>query len=384
MEHHVIDYGEYMPHGMCLLWEPWLILLWAGSDLLIFLSYTAIPVALFMVLRRRTEVPQSALVVLFAAFILLCGITHLFMIVTLWVPIYPYVGVLKLATGLVSVATAVMLFRLIPDIVRLPSPASLETLNRGLHEEIAAHKATLASLDLQVRERTADLERATAALAVQAREAVHRSSNLLSVVHTLALQSAKGSRSFADFLDPFLGRVRALADATRSMGADGGTRARLTTVVEAALAVPSATYGDHIDWSGPPIDISQTAAQQLSLALHELATNTHKYGLGASDGLRVRVTWSVTDEDFTLLWREHGGAAASPASAGEPQTEGFGTTLLMSIVPATLRGKAERSFDAGGMTYRLVVPLAAIRDQPFTSEEDDLASRIIATNFGHE
>jgi two-component sensor histidine kinase len=384
MEHHVIDYGEYMPHGMCLLWEPWLVLLWAGSDLLIFLSYTAIPVALFMVLRRRTEMPQPALVLLFAAFILMCGITHLFMIVTLWVPIYPFVGVFKLATGLVSIATAVMLFRLIPVIVRLPSPAALETVNRGLRDEIAAHEATLASLDLQVRERTADLERATTALAVQTREAVHRSSNLLSVVHTLALQSAKGSRSLSDFLDPFLGRVRALAVATRSVSADGEARARLSAVVEAALAVAKATYGDRIDHSGPPLDISQTAAQQLSLALHELATNTHKYGLGASDALRVSVTWSVTGEDFALLWHEHGGAAAPSATTGEQKADGFGTTLLMSIVPATLRGKAERRFDAEGMTYRLVAPLVAIRDLAPPWDDTGLASRIIETSFGNE
>ena len=99
MERHVVDYGEYMPHGMCLLWEPWLVLLWAGSDFLIFLSYTLIPVALFIVLRRRSEVPQPALAVLFAAVILLCGLTHLFMIVTLWVPIYPFVGWVKLVSG---------------------------------------------------------------------------------------------------------------------------------------------------------------------------------------------------------------------------------------------------------------------------------------------
>lgn len=67
---HTMDYGGYMPHGMCLLWEPWLVLLWAGSDLLIFLSYTAIPIALLRVLRQRTEVPHGGLVALFASFIL--------------------------------------------------------------------------------------------------------------------------------------------------------------------------------------------------------------------------------------------------------------------------------------------------------------------------
>ena len=378
MEHHVVDYGEYMPHGMCLLWKPWLVLLWAGSDLLIFLSYTAIPIALFMVLRRRTEVPQPGLVLLFAAFILLCGISHLFMIVTLWVPIYPFVGGLKLLTGLVSTATAVMLFRLIPTIVGLPSPAALEMANRGLQTEIAAHMQTLATLDRQVQERTAELERATAALAVQAREAIHRSSNLLSVVHTLAQQTARGARDLDAFLGPFLGRVRALANATRSIARDDQSRAQLAAVVEAGLAVLRETYGARITASGPTLAITPTAAQQLSLALHELATNTHKYGLGAFEDLKVSVTWTVGDGDFELVWREHGAPAGLPiADTGE----GFGTMLLVTIVPATLQGHAERSFAAGAMTYRLVVPLAAIRDPAVVPADSTLANRIIADNF---
>lgn len=378
MEHHVVEYGEYMPHGMCLLWKPWLVLLWAGSDLLIFLSYTAIPVALFMVLRRRTEVPQAGLVLLFAAFILLCGIAHLFMIVTLWVPIYPFVGGLKLVTGLVSTATAVMLFRLIPKIVGLPSPASLEVANRGLQAEIAAHKQTLATLDRQVQERTAELERATTALAVQAREAIHRSSNLLSVVHTLAQQTAKGARDLDAFLGPFLGRVRALANATRSIARDDQSRAQLAAVMDAGLAVLRATYGERITASGPALAITPTAAQQLSLALHELATNTHKYGLGADEALEVSVSWAVEDEDFELVWREHGARAAlPPADPGE----GFGTMLLVTIVPATLQGHAERSFAGGALTYRLRAPLAAISDPVEVRADSTLANRIIAHSF---
>ena len=141
---HTMDYGGYMPHGMCLLWEPWLVLLWAGSDLPIFLSYTAIPIALLRVLRQRTEVPHGGLVALFASFILLCGLTHALGIVTLWIPIYPWTGWVKLATGIVSMTTAVVLFRLIPDIIRLPSPASLAAVNQTLSDEIAAHKAILA------------------------------------------------------------------------------------------------------------------------------------------------------------------------------------------------------------------------------------------------
>lgn len=376
MEHHMVEYGEYMPHGMCLLWQPWLVLLWAGSDFLIFLSYTAIPVALFLVLRRRTEVPQPALVWLFGAFILLCGITHFFMIVTLWVPIYPFVGWIKLATGLVSLATAIMLFRLIPDIINLPSPSALAIANRELHTEIAAHQETLATLDRQVRERTAELEIATTALAVQAREAVHRSSNLLTVVHTLAVQSAKGAADTTAFLPPFLGRLRALADATRAIATGERSAAPLDRLVETSLSVLQSTYGARIAVSGPPVLINATAAQHFSLALHELGTNTLKYGLGVGDEVRVSVTWSIEDQTFTFIWKETG--VPSPESAAQAPA-GFGTMLLTTIVPTTLAGTAERCFADGALTYILAVPLASIR--ALADDDPALASRIIADTF---
>ncbi len=377
MEEHVVAYGEYMPHGMCLLWKPWLVLLWAGSDLLIFLSYIAIPVAIFMVLRKRTEVPQAPLVALFGAFILLCGITHLFMIVTLWVPIYPFVGWVKLATGLVSTATAVMLFRLIPDIIRLPSPAALEVANRQLQGEVAAHQATLASLDRQVRERTAELQVATTALAVQAREAVHRSNNLLSVVHTLAVQSAKGTDNAGAFLPPFLGRLRALADATRAIAKGNQTAAPLGELVEAGMAVIEATYGPRISVSGPALLVNPVAAQHICLALHELGTNTLKYGLGASDEVRLSVAWTVSKETFTFLWHE----THLPVVEGEVAApEGFGTMLLTTIVPSTLGAAAEHRLGQGELVYRLEVPLRAIVGVP-GGEDSGLAARIIETTF---
>lgn len=375
------DYGEYMPHGMCLLWKPWLVLLWAGSDLLIFLSYLAIPIALFTVLRRRSEVPNARLVALFAAFILLCGITHLFMIVTLWIPIYPFVGWLKLATGLVSAATAVMLFRLVPDLIALPSPGALREANLDLQREIAAHKETLASLDRQVRERTRELESATTALAVQAREAVHRSSNLLTVVHALAVQSARGSASVEAFLASFVGRLRALADATQSIARGNAASARLPELVARALELLSTTYKGRVAITGPDLTINAAAAQQISLALHELSTNSHKYGLGTKEAVRVEVSWEVDAERLVFAWRESG---IGPLAGGQQPPEGFGTMLLTSIIPETLDGTAERRFEAETMVYRLEVPLASVREKPSAESDTRLASDLIESRFRTE
>lgn len=375
-----MEYGDYMPHGMCLLWQPWLVMLWAGSDLLIFLSYTAIPIALLTVLRKRSDVPHSGLVSLFASFILLCGLTHLLGIVTLWYPIYPWVGSVKLATGIVSMTTAIVLFRLIPVLVSLPSPAALAGVNRKLREEIAAHEQTLASLERKVAERTEELKTANAALAVQTREAVHRSVNLLAVVSSLAQQTAKGVQGIEEFLHVFLGRVRALADAAKSIENNDRSSTELHRVVDTRLAPLQEAYGERIAYAGPHLAINPEAAQQLSLALHELGTNTHKYGLGAAETARVEVSWNTEGERFELVWRESGGAQARPD--GEERSEGFGTKLLTRVVPTMLRGKGSRRFEEGALIYRLAVPLEAVMADEKRGDADRLAARIVDENFG--
>ncbi|XBQ15092.1 MAG: sensor histidine kinase [Oceanicaulis sp.] len=380
---HAMEFGEYMPHGMCLLWQPWLVLLWAGSDALIFLSYTAIPIALLLVLRQRKDVPHSGLVALFASFILLCGLTHLMGIVTLWWPIYPFVGALKLATGLVSLATAVVLFRLIPTLVRLPSPAAMEFANRQLREEIAAHKETLASLESQVEARTAELKQANAMLAVQAREAVHRSSNLLAVVSSLANQTAKGAERTDEFLSAFLARVAALSDATRSVTeSKNRSSTGIEQVVETRLAALKDAWSDRVSIEGPSIEISPEAAQQLSLALHELATNTQKYGLGVNEDARVHVSWRLHGERFELIWRETG--LADAATNGDAAPEGFGTQLLTRVVPAVLKGSASKAVEDGDLVYRLEADADLVTAREEGEESARMAARIVDDSFGLE
>lgn len=377
---HIFEYGDYMPHGMCLLWHPWLIILWAGSDLLIFLSYTAIPFALLTVLRKRDDVPHSGLVALFASFIMLCGLTHLLGIVTLWYPIYPWVGWVKLATGLVSMTTAIVLFRLIPTLINLPSPAALADVNRQLRDEIAAHERTLASLEKTVHERTEELSNANVALAVQAREAVHRSGNLLAVVSSLAHQTARGTLRTEDFLDTFVGRLQALTRATQSIGKKEQSSTQLDEVIGDGLSPLLEAYGSRVSYAGSSLTINPEAAQQISLALHELATNTQKYGLGAVETVQVEVSWEVSGEALELVWREHGNHQIN--SDVEAPSEGFGSKLLTQVIPAMLRGEATRTFEQGGFAYKLTAPLSAVIVQEKRADSSRLAEGVIDENFG--
>jgi len=171
MVHDLVDSASYMAHGYCLLWKPWLVVLHAGSDLLIFLAYFAIPVAIWLFLRQRPDLELKPLAILFAAFIFLCGLTHFVQMLTLWWPIYETQGVLKAITAFVSLATALMIFPLIPRAVAIPSPLALQFANQGLKREIGAHEDTLQrlrdahdELERRVEERTRELERAKARL----------------------------------------------------------------------------------------------------------------------------------------------------------------------------------------------------------------------------
>jgi hypothetical protein len=76
------------PHGFCLLWEPGLIWTYVVADGLIAASYLSIPVSLSILAKKRRDLIFWPVFVLFAAFIWLCGVTHLLDIATLWVPAY--------------------------------------------------------------------------------------------------------------------------------------------------------------------------------------------------------------------------------------------------------------------------------------------------------
>ena len=78
--------GNFMAHGYCYLWKPQLVWLHLSSDFLIALSYYSIPLLLIYFVRQRKDLPFQGIFILFSAFILSCGTTHLAEIWTLWHP----------------------------------------------------------------------------------------------------------------------------------------------------------------------------------------------------------------------------------------------------------------------------------------------------------
>ncbi len=369
--------AAFMPHGYCLLWQPWLVALHAGSDLLIFLAYTTIPIALVKLLKLRPELAEfRKLILLFAAFILLCGLSHLVGLITLWVGIYPLQGMIKAATALVSVTTAVVLFPLVPKIAALPGPAALASANRDLVDEIAAHKVTLAELrqmqaDLEqkVEARTADLRASNERLNVLTHEMAHRSKNLLTVVQSIWRQTAKTANDKDELVTRMDGRIAALASATDSIvRGDNRSSADFGEMVQRQLSHYIESYPERLKLSGDAIEIRADAAQQLALIMHELATNAVKYGaLSGNDG-SIHATWDIDREQdrLTFRWEEVGIPSASEAL----EQDGFGTRLLLRAAPIQLGGNATRNIEGDRLRYVLTVPLDALAPDEWSLDSE--------------
>ncbi|MGH6794917.1 MAG: hypothetical protein ACREDD_02135 [Methylocella sp.] len=128
---------SFMPHGMCYLWVPQLYFLHVSSDLLIGLSYVAISSTLvYLIYRARHDVPFSWVFLAFGLFIIACSATHFMEVWTIWHGTYWLSGYLKLLTAAASVAVAVVLPFLLPQVFKLIDSVKLSEQRRAQLERI--------------------------------------------------------------------------------------------------------------------------------------------------------------------------------------------------------------------------------------------------------
>ena len=126
-----------MPHGHCYLWKPDILWTHVLSDSVIVLAYFSIPAALTVFIRRRHDLAYHWVFILFAMFIFACGVTHLMEVWSVWHGTYRLTGAMKAIAAVISLATAVVLWPLIPKALAIPSRLELETVNKNLQYHIA-------------------------------------------------------------------------------------------------------------------------------------------------------------------------------------------------------------------------------------------------------
>jgi PAS domain S-box-containing protein len=177
----------------------------------------------------------------------------------------------------------------------------------------------------------------------------HRAKNLLSLVQSIARQTA--ARDPEDFIDRFTERIQALAANQDLLVRNEWQGVDVEDLVRAQLAHFADLVGSRITVHGSPLRLNAAAAQAIGLALHELATNAGKYGALSVDAGRVHVGWRLDGDIFAMDWTESKGPAVS-----QPKRRGFGSTVVEPMVRQTVNGDVHLDFIPAGITWTLTCP----------------------------
>jgi PAS domain S-box-containing protein len=183
------------------------------------------------------------------------------------------------------------------------------------------------------------------------REVNHRAKNMLSVVDSIAHQTA--TRNPEAFIERFSERIQALsANQDLLVRSDWGG-VEIADLTRAQLAHFADLIDSRIVMGGPRLRLKPASAQAIGLALHELATNAGKYGALSTGRGRVRISWRTDGDTFVMSWTEREGPPAS-----QPKRRGFGTIVMEAMAERSVDGAVKLDYAPSGLTWRLTCPAA--------------------------
>jgi PAS domain S-box-containing protein len=188
------------------------------------------------------------------------------------------------------------------------------------------------------------------------RELSHRTKNLMAVVQAISWQTAKRSHDIEDFQQRLNARIEALGRSHNLLVERDWRGVALADLVHSQLEPFLDLASDRLTANGPALLLTPKAAQDLGLALHELATNASKFGaLSVATG-KIEVTWTVDrggagTPSFIMTWRETGGPPIGP-----PIRKGFGSTAITSALSSSYKGKARLDYPSEGLLWEFVAP----------------------------
>src|SRR5690606_3339992 len=122
----LFETAGFLPYGYCYFWQPAILVTNVLGDAMVALALFAIVPTLYFILKKRKDISHKYVFVWFGVFILFCGLAHLVSIVTVWEPVYRFHGLVKVLTGMGALGAAFVLYRSVPQILKLPGLRHLE------------------------------------------------------------------------------------------------------------------------------------------------------------------------------------------------------------------------------------------------------------------
>lgn len=230
---------------------------------------------------------------------------------------------------------------------------------RPLHDEsgrVARWFGTCTDVDKQ--------KRTEEGLGLIASELSHRIKNIFSVVISIISLSVPRNSAFRPQAEDILSRITALARAQDHFRPTAGNPSEVAIGhLKALIAAIMEPYQDadakwpRLVMTGDDVEIGSATTTALALLLHELATNSVKYG--AFSAARGQVTIKLEDADDRLLlrWCESGG----PTVTGAPERQSFGTALAQRAATAQLKGDIVYRWEREGLEVDIAIPKTSLK-----------------------
>lgn len=193
-------------------------------------------------------------------------------------------------------------------------------------------------------------------------ELEHRVRNMLAVIRSVFRRTAESGDSHEDLLEHFRGRLDVFARHHSLLSRSPLRPTDLENIVRDGLLASAASDSRAYEASGPVVGLRHKSAELLALTVHELATNSIKFGaLGRADG-KLAIDWSVSGtgggQALLFRWLETG----IPIVAATPLSRGFGRQFIEEALPYELGATTSLNLNAGQLEWIIELPLMDLDD----------------------
>lgn len=187
-------------------------------------------------------------------------------------------------------------------------------------------------------------------------EMSHRVKNLLAIATGLTRITSRCSTSIEDMTEQLMNRLTALDrahDLVRPLPGEQGKTALLGDIFSVLLAPydDEGAFAGRIRVAVPRMGVGEDTATALALVVHELATNSVKYGALSTEGGSLDVSGAMVGEDVQVCWTEQGG----PDVAAPPDMSGYGSRLVRQTIEGQLGGSLTYDWSKGGALVTLLL-----------------------------